>query len=107
VIGFDTVEECIDQCRYYLAHDRERREIAAAGWARATRDYTEVPIFQRVVDTLSEMLPPERSPERSIPDIVARQRKATRLRRLLHPLARGVELALKIPKAVARRIFRR
>lgn len=46
VIGFDTVEEAIELCRYYLNHDAERREIAAAGWERAIRDYNEVATFQ-------------------------------------------------------------
>ncbi len=45
-VGFDTVEEAIDLCRYYLDHDRERREIAAAGWERATRDYSEAAVFR-------------------------------------------------------------
>jgi glycosyltransferase involved in cell wall biosynthesis len=40
VVGFDSIDECIDKTRYYLEHDEERRKIAAAGWARATRDYT-------------------------------------------------------------------
>jgi hypothetical protein len=47
VAGFDTVDECIDLCRYYLEHDRERREMAAAGWARARRDYSETAVFGR------------------------------------------------------------
>lgn len=52
IVGFDSIEECIDLCRYYLAHDRERREIAAAGWQRAMRDYTEEAVFQRVLDLI-------------------------------------------------------
>lgn len=53
VVGFDTVEECIDLCRYYLDHDEERRQIAAAGWERAVRDYNEVAIFKRAIDFIS------------------------------------------------------
>jgi spore maturation protein CgeB len=45
VVGFDSVgdsmDECIELTRYYLAHDAERRRIAANGLARFTRDYTE------------------------------------------------------------------
>jgi spore maturation protein CgeB len=41
IVGFDTIEECIEKTRYYLAHDEERRAIAARGWKRAMRDYTE------------------------------------------------------------------
>lgn len=44
-VGFDRIDEGIDLCRYYLAHDRERREIAARGFRRAMRDYTEIPVF--------------------------------------------------------------
>jgi len=40
VVGFDSIEECIEKTRYYLDHDVERRRIAAAGWVRAMRDYT-------------------------------------------------------------------
>lgn len=41
VVGFETVEECIDKTRYFLSHEVERRRIAANGWRRATSDYTE------------------------------------------------------------------
>jgi hypothetical protein len=51
-VGFDTIDEAIDLCRFYLAHDRERREIAAAGWKRAHRDYNEVTIFRQVVNQI-------------------------------------------------------
>lgn len=51
-IGFDTIEECIELCRYYLSHDEERRYIAANGWKRATNDYTEEKIFERTVQTI-------------------------------------------------------
>lgn len=49
VVGFDTIEECIDKCRYYLSHDRERREIALAGWKRVLKDYNENTIFNNDV----------------------------------------------------------
>lgn len=47
VIGFDTMQECVDLCRYYLEHDDERRQIAANGWKRCMQDYTEVAIFRK------------------------------------------------------------
>jgi hypothetical protein len=47
VVGFDTIEECIDLCRYYLEYDDERRKIAANGWKRVITDYTEEKVFLR------------------------------------------------------------
>lgn len=52
VVGFDTVDEGIDLCRYYLEHDDERRRIAAAGWRRVRRDYTEVAVFKRALNLI-------------------------------------------------------
>jgi spore maturation protein CgeB len=47
VVGFDTVDECIDLCRYYLVHDKERRQIAANGWKRAVTEYSEINAFKK------------------------------------------------------------
>jgi len=58
VVGFDTLEEAIEKCRYYLAHDAERREIAVAGWERALRDYNETQIFQRLVSAIAQRFTP-------------------------------------------------
>ena len=58
VIGFDSVEECIELCRYYLDHDEERRLIAANGWKRVVTDYTEIAVFQRIVSLIEERLSP-------------------------------------------------
>lgn len=52
VVGFDTIEECIDLCRYYLAHDEERRVIAANGWNRVMADYNETAVFGRVIGNI-------------------------------------------------------
>lgn len=54
IIGFDSIDECIDLCRYYLSHDSERREIAANGWLRVMKDYNEKAVFQRIVDSISQ-----------------------------------------------------
>jgi hypothetical protein len=109
-IGFDTVEECIDRCRYYLAHDEERRRIAAAGFERAVRDYTEVPVFQRVVDTVNQLLP-KRAVEARVPDILVRQREKTRLRRAAHrlvsPIARPVARAMSVAAHLRDKVLRR
>jgi len=54
-IGYDSIEEAIELTRYYLAHDDERRRIAAAGWKRAISDYNEVACFKKVVDAIKEV----------------------------------------------------
>ena len=56
VVGFDTIDECIDLCRYYLSHDEERRLIAANGWKRALTDYTESAVFRRNMTLIEERL---------------------------------------------------
>jgi hypothetical protein len=48
VVGFDTIEEGIDLCRYYLDNESERRRIAANGWLRAVTDYNLISVFKRV-----------------------------------------------------------
>lgn len=53
VVGFDTIDEAIELCRYYLAHDDERRQIAAAGWERAVRDYNEVAVFKTILQYIA------------------------------------------------------
>jgi len=52
IVGFDTVEECVEKTRYYLDHDFERRSIAARGWERASRDYTEAAWWRRILSTI-------------------------------------------------------
>jgi len=55
VIGFNSVDEAIDLCRYYLEHDKERRQIAADGWERAHRDYNEIKVFELVEKYVNEV----------------------------------------------------
>jgi spore maturation protein CgeB len=94
VIGFDTVEECIELCRYYLAHDDERRVIAANGWRRAVSDYNETAVFRRLVNLVSESM--SESPEKpAIFDISVGQREATRWPRLRHWTVTRVKNALR------------
>lgn len=40
IVCFRSVNEMIDQIRYYLAHEDERRSIAKAGYERTRRDHT-------------------------------------------------------------------
>lgn len=55
-VGFDTIEECIELTRYYLAHDDERQAIAWAGWERAMRDYTEARWWERIARAIAPSL---------------------------------------------------
>ncbi len=51
-VGYDSIEECIDLCKYYLDHDKERIEIAFNGWKRAMKDYTEERVFDRIISAV-------------------------------------------------------
>jgi hypothetical protein len=115
VVGFDTVEECVDLCRYYLAHERQRREIAAAGWRRAMRDYTEVAAFawrMRLIEAAITGgrrgqphfcgLLPQKSGQSPI---TLRQRQRTRGARLRHQLARPFVGAFRGALWVAKRLL--
>lgn len=67
--GFDTVDEAIDLCRHYLAHEQERLPMAVAGWKRAMRDYSEVAVFKKLVLALEEAVSPPQ-PTRFTPVVV-------------------------------------
>jgi spore maturation protein CgeB len=56
-VGFETPQEAVEVCRYYLSHDAERREIAACGWQRAVRDYSERAVFESLERAIGEVLP--------------------------------------------------
>jgi hypothetical protein len=55
IVGFDSIEEAIELCRYYLKHDEERRQIAAAGWERAVKNYSEVAVFQVLLNSVQKL----------------------------------------------------
>jgi len=40
IVCYRTLDELVDRCRYYLAHETEREAIRQAGHARAQRDHT-------------------------------------------------------------------
>ena len=75
VVGFDSVDECIDLCRYYLAHDEERRAIAANGWKRAVTDYSESAVFSRVVGIIEDHI--SLSNERLVGHLARERKSAT------------------------------
>jgi len=53
VVGFDTIEECIEKTHYYLVHASEARAIAARGWKRAMTDYTEAREWERILAAIA------------------------------------------------------
>lgn len=55
-IGFDTVEEAIELCRYYLEKDEERQEIAIKGWKRALKDYNDISAFNIGINHIKKLL---------------------------------------------------
>jgi len=84
-VGFDSVQECIELCRYYLEHDEERRRIAANGWQRAINDYNEVAVFSRNLQLIQEQLGAGQLQKKPEVVLVSHYR-ATNTRRLAHRL---------------------
>ncbi len=74
-VGFDTMSEAIELCRYYLEHERERRSIAAAGWERAMRDYSETAVFGRLVAALPSAATPSSTATSCTDSILERRRR--------------------------------
>lgn len=54
IVGFNSVEECIEVTRYYLAHPKEQREIAVAGWKRWKKDYHPDRVWERLVEIVED-----------------------------------------------------
>jgi glycosyltransferase involved in cell wall biosynthesis len=70
-VGFESIEECIEKTRHYLSHDQERRQIAAAGWRRAMRDYTLERWWQKVTSRVEPLVGEKLQRTRSEEDGVA------------------------------------
>ena len=52
VVGYHSIKEAINLARYYLAHDNERKDIAAAGFLRVMKDYQRVHTFTQTIDII-------------------------------------------------------
>lgn len=50
VVGFETIDECLELTRYYLAHPAEERRIALGGWQRWQRDYTPLAVWRKLTE---------------------------------------------------------
>jgi spore maturation protein CgeB len=102
VVGFDTVDEAIEICRYYLEHDEERRQIAAAGWERAVKDFNEVSTFRLVEKYVEELLPTkEIPPYHSVQLYLRRHRWRALLKTVLYALKSLLGRMLVIPKRLS------
>jgi spore maturation protein CgeB len=52
VVGYRSADDLIEKIRYYLKHDKERREIAIRGYRRAMQDYR----FTKVTQSLGPLI---------------------------------------------------
>jgi hypothetical protein len=54
VVGFDSIQECLDKTRYYLDHEEERKEIAYNGWKRVKEQYCLEKYYTYIHDKIAE-----------------------------------------------------
>jgi len=54
VVGFDTIDECIEKTQYYLDNPEEQREIALAGWHRWKKDYHPDQIWEVLINIVGK-----------------------------------------------------
>jgi spore maturation protein CgeB len=52
IVCYDTREELLDKCRYYLDHPQERERIRQAGYERAIRDHTWANRFRTLFEVM-------------------------------------------------------
>ena len=104
IAGFDTIDECIELTRHYLAHDAERRRVAANGLRRYREQYTEERLWEYFFERFERWLDAKRRGEIHSPDwqtekkknrlAAAKRRMFFLIERALRPL--GIE-ARRIP----------
>jgi spore maturation protein CgeB len=104
VVGFDTVDEAIDLTRYYLAHDDERRQIAAAGWERAVRDYNEVAVMELIPKYVNEVRGLETTKQKEALIFLTRHRKSAQEQALKKDLGVAALKARKLAGKVKRKL---
>ena len=56
VVGYDSLQECVELIEYYLAHPDEAQQIALAGQQRFRRDYAARPLWEGLLRNLGECL---------------------------------------------------
>jgi len=110
VIGYDTIEQAIELCRYYLAHDEERRAIALAGWRRALRDYNEVAVFKRLEASVLRIRRSKSHEASDLLTVLASHVRATRRARIAHrfiaPITGPMGAMGRLRKGIQRRLSR-
>jgi spore maturation protein CgeB len=111
VIGYETIDEAIELCRFYLDHEDERRAIALAGWRRALRDYNEVAVFKRLLTAVESINRPlDEKHKIDLNPVLARHVQATRNQRFVHslvaPIVRPIEFAVRVVRGTGRRVSR-
>lgn len=111
LVGFDTIEECVELTRYYLAHDDERRRIAANGLRRYQSEFTEEKIWERYYghfrrwtelrDELKAQTPVYLPPKQRSYSFVLRERLSIAGRRVLNRFGLEWRCEQEQPEAVA------
>ena len=51
---FESLDECCEKIEYYLAHDDERQNIAAAGYRLAHGEYSYDKMVERIINELQK-----------------------------------------------------
>ena len=54
IVCFDSPRELVENVRYYLTHEAERRAIARAGWERAKWEYSSSRMVERVFEEIED-----------------------------------------------------
>lgn len=52
VVTYHSIEEAIELIKYYLEHEEERKEIAAAGFKRVMKDYKRITTFSKAIEKI-------------------------------------------------------
>jgi hypothetical protein len=90
IVGFDTMDECVDKTRYYLDHVDQQRQIALGGWLRWKKDYTPIRVWERLVAVVGKHFPgtPGTTKSRALVALLHEHRRETGLNRILYGIRR-------------------
>ena len=95
IVAYETTEEAIELCHYYLRHEDERREIAAAGFLRSVRDYSEEAVYRRTVELIQKAMAENSAAKTEEGPLALQSLQAHRRRTSLASLWHGASLALR------------